>query len=154
MSIINSIVKIEHYRVNMKNKKSIFFIVAISLIVGLLHVITGSNYQGMYRQFIRGYLIDILLPMNVYLLLQLALRKQVTVVRSRILGGLLTFLIGTSVEILQRVNIPLFGNTYDPLDLLMYGIGIGSGIMLDFTILNRLERQKIENGYVITRPGG
>lgn len=124
----------------MKNKKSIYLIVAISLFDGLLHFMIGPDYQGYFRPFVRGYLIDIILPFNLYLLLQISLRNHLTVYRSRILGAILTFSFGIFVEILQANRIHFLGSTYDPLDILMYGIGVGLGIILDLTIISGLEK--------------
>jgi hypothetical protein len=45
------------------------------------------------------------------------------------------------VEILQFYEIALFGRTYDPWDIVMYGMGTGLGIALDLTVINLLEKQ-------------
>ena len=124
----------------MKNKKSIYLIVAISLFVGLLHFLIGPDYQGILKHFIRGYLIDILLPFNLYLLLQISLRKKIPVTKSRIIGAVITLSFGTIAEILQLNKIEFLGSTYDPLDILMYGIGVGLGVIMDLTIINRFEK--------------
>lgn len=124
----------------MKNKKSIYIIVAISLFVGLLHFLIGPDYQGIFKHFMRGYLIDILLPFNLYLLLQISLRKKITVTKSRIIGAVFTLSFGIIVEILQLNKIEFLGSTYDPLDILMYGIGVGLGIIMDLTIIDRFEK--------------
>ena len=126
----------------MKNKKSIYIIVSISLYVGLLHFVIGPDYQGIFRHFMRGYLIDILLPMNLYLLLQISLRKNISVSKARIIGAIFAFAFGTMVEIFQFYEIEFLGSTYDPWDILMYGIGIGLGIAIDLTIINKFEKQK------------
>ena len=125
----------------MKNKKSIYLIVMISLFVAFLHLIIGPGYQGICRHFIRGYLIDILLPMNLYLLLQISFRKRLSVYRSRISAAVLTFSFGVMVELLQFYGIYFFGSTYDLLDILMYATGVGSGIVFDLVIINRLEKK-------------
>jgi len=129
----------------MKNKKSIYIIVSISLFVGLLHFVIGPDYQGLFRHFMRGYLIDILLPMNLYLLLQISLRKNISVIKARIIGTLFTFAFGTIVEILQFYEIEFLGRTYDPWDILMHGIGIGLGILIDLTIIDNFEKQRQKN---------
>ena len=103
----------------MKNKNSIYIIVSISLLVALLHIVLGPDYQGIFRHFIKGYLIDILLPMNMYLLLQISLRKNIAVSKARIVGAIFTFAFGTVVEILQFNKIEFLGRTYDPWDILM-----------------------------------
>jgi len=123
----------------MRNIKSVYLIVAISLIVGLLHFIFGPNYQGLFKDLINGYLIDLLLPLSLYLLFQTALRKFLSVTKSRIIGALTTFVIGLTVEILQLNDIPVFGSTFDPLDILMYAIGVLLGILIDVTIIDKLE---------------
>lgn len=129
----------------MKNKKSIYLIVSISLFVGLLHFIIGPHYQGIFRHFILGYLIDILLPMNLYLLIQISLRKKISVNKARIIGAIITFAFGTMVEILQLYKIEFLGRTYDPWDILMYLIGIGLGIVIDLTIIDKFEKQRQKN---------
>lgn len=128
----------------MQNRKSIYIIVSISIFVGLLHFIVGPDYQGIFRDFIRGYLIDILLPMNLYLLLQISLRKKQTVKISRITGAIITFVIGIIVELSQLYGIELFGRTYDPWDIVMYAIGIGLGITIDLTIIEKFEKQQLK----------
>lgn len=126
----------------MKNPKSTYIIVSISLFVALLHFVIGPDYQGIFRHFMRGYLIDILLPMNLYLLLQIALRKNISVNSARIAGALFTAIVGTTVEILQLYNIEFFGNTFDPWDFLMYVLGITLGIAIDLTIIAKFEKQE------------
>ncbi len=130
----------------MKNKKSTYIIVSISIFVGLLHFVIGPDYQGIFKHFIRGYLIDILLPMNLYLLIQISLRKNISVNNARIIGAIITVAFGTIVEILQPYEIEFLGRTFDPWDLLMYVIGVGLGIVIDLTIIDKFEkqRQKIE----------
>ena len=136
----------EHQCDRMKNKKSTYIIVSISIFVGLLHFVIGPDYQGIFKHFIRGYLIDILLPMNLYLLIQISLRKNISVNKARIIGAIITFAFGTIVEILQLYEIEFLGRTFDPWDLLMYVIGVGLGIVIDLTIIDKFEkqRQKIE----------
>jgi hypothetical protein len=125
----------------MKNKKSTYIIVSISIFVGLLHFVIGPDYQGIFKHFIRGYLIDILLPMNLYLLIQISVRKNISVNKARIIGAIITVAFGTFVEILQLYEIEFLGRTFDPWDLLMYAIGVGLGIVIDLTIIDKFEKQ-------------
>lgn len=126
----------------MRNNISKLLIVLISLFVGLLHFLIGPDYQGVFKNFIRGYLIDILLPMNLYLLLQISLRQYFTLNKARLIGIFSTFIFGVVVEILQANGIRFLGNTYDPLDILMYGLGIAIGVTLDLLIIDRLENNR------------
>jgi hypothetical protein len=125
----------------MKNRISIYIIVSISIFVALLHFIIGPDYQGIGSDFVHGYLIDILLPMNLYLLLQISIRKKISVNKTRIISAIFTFAFGTSVEILQYYKIEFLGSTYDPLDILMYGIGVGLGIAVDLIIIDKFEKE-------------
>jgi hypothetical protein len=129
----------------MKNKKSTYLIVSISIFVGLLHFVIGPDYHGIFKHFIRGYLIDILLPMNLYLLIQISLRKNISVNKVRIIGAIITVGFGTIVEILQLYEIEFLGRTFDPWDLLMYVIGVGLGIVIDLTIIDMFEKQGQKN---------
>jgi hypothetical protein len=122
-----------------KNKKSKWLIVGISLVIGGLHFLIGPNYQGPFRTFMNSYLIDILLPMNVYLLSQLGLRGHMSLVLSRVVGGLGTFSVGMTVEFMQYLGIDFLGTTFDPWDLLMYALGILTGLGIDFGILDSWE---------------
>ncbi|MEJ2585679.1 MAG: hypothetical protein P8Z38_11805 [Robiginitalea sp.] len=124
----------------MKSQKSIGLIVGISIAIGLLHFLLGPGYQGPFRLFMTGYLIDLLLPMDLYLLGQIALRKHFTVKTSRILAGLGTFSFGVLVEYLQYLGLDFLGNTFDLLDLFMYAFGIGMGLGLDIWVLDRWEK--------------
>jgi len=135
----------KHQCDKMKNKKSTYIIVSISISVGLLHFVIGPDYQGIFKNFIRGYLIDILLPMNLYLLIQIALRKNVSVNKARTIGAVIPIAFGTIVEILQLYEIEFLGRTYDPWDILMYLIGTVLGIVIDLTIIDKFEKQKQKN---------
>ena len=124
----------------MKSQRSIRLIVGISIAVGLLHFLIGPEYQGAFRKFMTGHLIDILLPMNTYLLGQLPLRKIFSVGTSRGVASLGTFTFGALVEYLQYLGMDFLGKTYDPWDLLMYALGIGIGMGVDHLILDPWEK--------------
>jgi len=114
-------------------KKKITTIIALS--VGLLHFVTGEKYRGPFPIFINGYLIDILLPMTLYLLMGLFEAKWL---RSTLFRVAFVFLFGCVVEISQYLGYPIFGNTFDPLDILAYGCGVGLGVFLDLVFIPRI----------------
>ena len=101
-----------------KRKNIVIF---IALIVGLLHFVTGPSYNGPFSVFVNGYLIDILLPFAMFLVLKIANLKFI---KTDLLIGFVIFLIGAASETLQYFGIPIFGRTFDPLDYLMFLIGI------------------------------
>jgi hypothetical protein len=112
-------------------------VVVVSMVIpiALLHFFTGSNYRGPYPGFVNGYLLDILLPFAFYFLLCL---NEFSLLRSWMVKSSLVFAVGASVEIAQFYGVPIFGRTFDPLDFVMYGIGVLSAAILDTTVFPRI----------------
>jgi len=110
-------------------KKTIITVIALT--VGLLHFITGENYRGPFPVFVNGYLIDILLPMVMYLLIGLMQNKFIQLPAFRAAA---VFLFGCAVETSQYLGLPFFGSTFDPLDVLAYAGSIAFGVILDLII--------------------
>ncbi len=96
--------------------------VAICLAVGVLHLFTGPQYRGPLRPFVTGYLIDLVLPFSLVLLLGVGLEPSPTL-RHPTVRATAVILFGAAVEFLQYLGVPLFGRTFDPVDLLMYATG-------------------------------
>jgi len=110
-------------------------ITLIALTVGALHFITGEEYQGPFPNFVNGYLIDILLPMTLFLLMSLF---QNQVIRSAPFRACVVFGFGCFVEASQYFGRPIFGSTYDLLDILAYAGGIALGALFDLVLFPRL----------------
>ena len=110
-------------------------IVSVVIPVALLHFFTGSNYRGPYPGFVNGYLLDILVPFAFYFLLCLS---EFSLLRSWTVKSILVFGAGFSVEIAQFFGVPIFGQTFDPADFIMYGIGALLAATLDTTVFPRI----------------
>lgn len=110
-------------------------ITTIALTVGALHFVKAENYQGPFPIFVNGYLIDILLPMALYLLMSLFQNKWI---RSPIFRAGAVFGFGGIVEASQYFGRPIFGSTFDPLDILAYAGGVLLGVFLDLGLFPRL----------------
>jgi len=110
-------------------------ITGIALTVGALHFIKGENYPGPFPIFVNGYLIDILLPMTLYLLLSLF---QNILLRTTLFRACAVFGLGCFVEASQYFGRPIFGSTFDPLDIVAYASGVFLGVLLDLILLSRL----------------
>lgn len=121
----------------MKDKRKIV-IVCIALFVGGLHFMIGPRYDGPFKHFFRGYLIDILLPFSLYLLCN----ARVIAMKFKLAAAVGVFLIGVGVETLQYFHVPIFGRTFDPLDFLMYGVGVTLGFLFELFVLSGLDRIK------------
>ena len=110
-------------------------VVAIMVPIALLHFATGSHYGGPFPLFVNGYLIDILLPFGLYLLLCL---NNNVILNSWFVKALLIFTTAAAVELVQYNGIPLLGSTFDPLDFLMYGLGILLAVLCDTLLFPRI----------------
>jgi hypothetical protein len=110
-------------------------VVFIAVIVGLLHFLTGPGYRGPFPAFVNGYLIDILLPFAMYLVLGIA---DQSILRSSIARATLVFAVGAITETLQYFGVPIFGETFDLLDYLMFGVGIGLAVVFERIVLSRI----------------
>ena len=107
----------------------------LALTVGALHFVTGENYQGPFPIFVNGYLIDVLLPMTLFLLMGLFQNK---IIRSPLFRACAVFGFGCFVETSQYFGRPIFGSTFDPLDILAYAAGVLLGVLLDLVIFPRV----------------
>ena len=112
-------------------------IVTIMIVIALLHLVTGSHYRGPYPLFVNGYLLDILIPMGFYLLLCLS---EMPGLDSWLVKGILVFGAALGAEMVQLKGVPFLGRTYDPLDILMYGVGVALAVLLDLFIFPKLFR--------------
>jgi hypothetical protein len=113
----------------------------IALTVGALHFITGEDYQGPFPNFVNGYLIDILLPMTLFLLMSLF---QHRIIHSALFRAGVIVGFGCFVEASQYFGRPLFGSTYDPFDILAYAVGVALGALFDLVLFPRLFSHWIE----------
>ena len=112
-------------------------VVAICLGVSGLHFVTCPSYDGPFPAFVNGYLIDLLLPFAMCLLLGI---QNFKVFRGRAIRLVLVFSVGFVSETLQYFGVPLFGNTFDPLDYLMFAAGIGGAFVFECLVLSRISK--------------
>ena len=105
--------------------------------VALLHFFTGRAYKGPYPEFVNGYLLDILVPFAFYFLL-CPHDAILSLMRPWFVKSLPVFVVGLSVEAAQFYGVPIFGRTFDPLDFVMYGMGIILAAILDTKVLPRI----------------
>jgi len=112
--------------------------VVIALLVGALHFVTGENYKGPFPVFVNGYMIDILLPMTLFLLMGLIENK---IIGSVLFRACAVFGFGCLVEASQYLGYPFFGSTFDPLDILAYAGGVVLGVFLELFLFPHLIRE-------------
>jgi hypothetical protein len=112
-------------------------VVCIVVPIALLHFFTGSAYHGPWPELVNGYLMDVLVPLAFYLLLCL---PEVPQLRPWPVKALIMFGAASSVEIAQFFGAPILGQTFDPLDFVAYGLGVGAAVLLDTMLLPRFFR--------------
>jgi hypothetical protein len=105
------------------------------ILIALIHFFTGSNYKGPYPEFVNGYLLDILGPFGFYFLLSLI---KFPLLKSWIVRGILVFGVASFVEIAQFFGVPIFAQTFDPVDFVMFGMGVMLATILDIIVFPRI----------------
>ena len=108
---------------------------SINILIALIHFFTGSNYKGPFPEFINGYLLDILVPFGFYFLFCLI---KFPLLKSWIIRSIFVFGVASFVEILQFLGVPIFGRTFDPVDFVMFGIGVILATILDVIVFPRV----------------
>jgi hypothetical protein len=93
-----------------------------------LHLVVGRHYRGPCPAFVNGYLIAILLPMQLYLLLGLVQNKRI---RAPVFRARTVFGFGCFMEGAQFIGRPLFGATFAPYDFVAYAGGGQSSLWGD-----------------------
>lgn len=122
----------------MKNYKRAFVII-LAAIVAILHFVIGPNYAGPMKDFLRGYLIDILLPFFLYFLFTLNIDKTAL----KIVVGTGIFVFGGVIEYMQYRGLGVFGSTFDPYDFAAYFVGVGSAMVFDLVFWDKIVSKKL-----------
>ena len=115
------------------------FVVILAIAVAILHFVIGPKYEGPFKSFLTGYLIDILLPFFLYFLFTLNINQT----WQKIAVGAGIFIFGTVIEYLQYRGVGMFGSIFDPYDFVAYFVGIGSAVVFDLIIWDKIICKKL-----------
>jgi hypothetical protein len=118
-----------------RDRRKTVVVVCLVVPIALLHFFTGSAYRGPWPEFVNGYLLDILVPFAFYFLLVL---PETPLLRLWPVKASLVFGAGACVEIAQYFGAPILGQTFDPLDFVMYGLGVVLAALLDTVVFPRV----------------
>ena len=114
-----------------KLRKKIVFVVGLMLFISFLHIINIKSFlNSKLYIYYTSFFSDLLLPFGVYFLIAMN-DWRYPVLRKWWVKALLIFSIPTFAEILQSFGIYALGSTFDPLDILMYGIGVIVAVLLE-----------------------
>jgi len=105
------------------------------VLIALIHFFAGINYKGPYPEFVNGYLLDILVPFGFYFLLGLS---KFPLLKSWIVKSILMFGVASFTEIAQFFDVPIFGQTFDPVDFVMFGMGVILAAIFDIIVFPQI----------------
>jgi hypothetical protein len=112
-------------------------VLGIVAVIALLHVFrVGSHLRDPLHDIYYGYFSDVVIPFGVYFLL--CLQEHPSIVRAWLVRAAIVFGVASFAESAQGLGIPLLGQTFDPLDYVMFALGVLSAAALDRLILPRL----------------
>jgi hypothetical protein len=113
-------------------------IVSILLVIALVHILrVGTYLRGSLFTLYYSYFSDIVVPFGMYFLLCLD-AAPVRLLRDWRVRAMLVFGVASSTEVLQAFGVPLLGQTFDPLDFVMFGGGVLLAVLLDRFLFDRL----------------
>jgi hypothetical protein len=111
---------------------------AVVLGVAAIHVFrVGAHLKGTQHRLYYGYASDLLLPLAMYFVLCLSERNLSFLGDWRVKAASV-FAAASSAEVLQGLGVPMLGRTFDPLDFVMYAIGVLAAALLDRVVLPAL----------------
>jgi hypothetical protein len=113
-------------------------VVGIMLLIALVHLFrVGTLLHGPLFTLYYSYFSDVVVPFGLYFLLCLRDDRIPFLAPWRV-KGLLVFGVASFTEVMQAFGVPLFGRTFDPLDIAMFGVGVALAAGLDAAILPRV----------------
>ena len=104
----------------------------VILFIAAIHILrVGTYFSGKLFILYYSYFSDIVIPIGIYFLLCIN-DVSIPYLKNWKTKASIVFVIAASTEIAQAVGIPILGSTFDPLDFVMFGVGIFIAIGLDY----------------------
>lgn len=119
-----------------ETSKRIKVIVTLELLVSALIVLGSLIENQVLRVFYFSYFADIIIPFGFYFLL-IPSEKKYSKLKSWFVKGVLIFLLCALSETLQYYGIFALARIFDPIDYVMYGVGVILAVILDRQIFKR-----------------
>jgi hypothetical protein len=110
----------------------------IIAVIALIHIFRlGSHLPHSWQTYYYSYFSDIAVPFGIYFLLCLS-DDQIRLLGNWYIKAIGVFGLASIMEISQAFGIPVLGQTFDPLDFLMFAIGVLSAALFDRALFYRL----------------
>ena len=121
-----------------KITNKIFVIIAIQMVIALIHIFRlGQLFNGELYKLYYGYFSDIIIPFGFNFLLSIN-EFSIPVLRDWRVKAIIIFSATTTSEICQYFGIYALGITFDPVDILIYGLGVLMAVIVDRQVLARI----------------
>lgn len=115
----------------------ILIIILIQAVIALIHIFRlGQIFQGQAYNLYYSYFSDLILPFGMYFVLTLN-EVAISFLRKWYVKAGIIFSFTTIAEICQFFGIEVFGATFDPFDILMYGMGISVAAFIDGKVFSK-----------------
>jgi hypothetical protein len=112
--------------------------VSIMVLIALVHWFrVGTYLPGSLFTLYYSFFGDVIIPFGMYFLLWMN-DVHVPFLRDWRVKAMLVFGAACSTEVLQAFGVPLLGRTFDPLDFVMFGVGVMLAVFVDKLLLDRL----------------
>lgn len=113
-------------------------IVTMQILIALVFVVgPGRTWPGTVRAVYASYFADLVLPFGEYFLLYLV-AADVSGLKHWSARCAVAFALPTLAECGQGLGVPILGATFDPVDIIMYALGVGAAVAFDLLVLPRL----------------
>ncbi len=113
-------------------------IVTMQILIALVFVVgPGRTWPGIARAVYTSYFADLVLPFGEYFLLYLV-AADVSILKHWSARSAVAFALPTLAECGQALGVPILGATFDPVDIIMYALGVGAAVAFDLLVLPRL----------------
>ena len=111
---------------------------SIMLVIALVHLFRAGTYlQGSLFTLYYSYFSDIVIPFGMYFLLCLE-DVYIRFLKDWRVKAMLVFGVASSTEVMQAFDVPLLGQTFDPLDFVMFAGGVLLAALVDRFLFDRL----------------
>jgi hypothetical protein len=127
----------EYYnRLTQRNRIIVGF--SIITIIALIHIFRVGNYlNGDLYLLYYSYVSDLIIPFGVYFLLCIS-ELTIKILQKWYVKAAFIIGITSLAEILQLLGIYALGITFDPIDILMYVLGVGFAVIFDRLLFKRI----------------
>ena len=111
--------------------KRMFVSICVLLPIAAAHIFrVGTYFNGKLFILYYSYFSDIVIPIGIYFLLCIN-DVSVPSMKNFKTKSAIVFVSAAAIETAQGFGIPLLGSTFDPLDFVMFGVGIIIAVCLD-----------------------